>query len=234
MIDIYGTHTKTDTGHGSAKAPIVYLGTGPGSNIAYMGVDDAINMYYKWDTKTKNRYLSQLSLAGYDTGSMKDDELASVWAKYVTSAARYSLAGKWASPWEIMGKDIAQREAAAKTPKTITQTAKSYNISTAADAQALFQGAAQTLLGRDPTKSEISRFKSVLNKYEQANPSVTTTTSNYIGSDLQSQTSKTTGGVSAASQQLMAQEQAKKNPEYGAYQAATNGMNWLMEMIGGG
>jgi hypothetical protein len=40
--------------------------------------------------------------------------------------------------------------------------------------------------------------------------------------------------VTAASLQLMAQEEAKKNPEYGAYQAATNGMNWLMEMIGGG
>ena len=26
----------------------------------------------------------------------------------------------------------------------------------------------------------------------------------------------------------------KADPEYGAYQAATNGMNWLMEMVDGG
>jgi hypothetical protein len=190
-------------------------------------------MYYSWDAKTKSKFLSQLSLAGYDTGNLKDAQLASLWAGYVEVAGKYSLAGKWLSPWEIIGKDISQREADVAKPKTVTQTSTQYNLSTAEDAHALFQGAAQTLLGRDPTKAEIAKFKGILNKYEQAHPTTTTTTSNYLGSDLQSQTSKTTGGVSAAAQQIMAQEEAKKDPEYGAYQAATNGMNWLMELIGG-
>lgn len=226
---VYGT---PDKGHGTAKKPIVYLGAG--APIAFASQGAATAMYYQWDSKTKNKFLSQISLAGFDTGELKDAQLAALWAGYVDTAAKYSLAGKWVSPWEVMGKDIAQREVAAATPRTVTQTQKAYNISTAEDAHALFQGAAQTLLGRDPTKSEIARFKSVLNKYEETRPTVTTTTSQYLGSELQSQESKTTGGVSAASQQLMAQEEAKKNPEYGAYQAATNGMNWLMEMIGGG
>ncbi len=221
-----------DSGHGTAKNPTIYMGSN--ARIGFIGQDQAQNMYYTWDGKTKSKFLSQLSLAGYDTGGMKDAQLASLWAGYVEVAGKYSQAGKWVSPWEVIGKDIAQREAAASKPKTVTQTSKQYNLSTAEDAHALFQGAAQALLGRDPTKAEISRFKGILNKYEQSNPAITTTTSNYIGSDLQSQTSTTKGGVSAASQQLMAQEEAKKNPEYGAYQAATNGMNWLMEMIGGG
>lgn len=229
------TSTVTDTGHGTAKNPTIYMGAG--SRIAYMGQDQAQQMYYSWDNKTRNKFLSQLSLAGYKTDSLKDAQLAALWAGYVEVAGKYSLAGRWVSPWEVIGKDISQAEGggAGGKPKTVTQTQKSYNISTAEDAHALFQGAAQTLLGRDPTKAEIARFKGVLNKFEQATPTITTTTSNYAASgDLTSQTSKTTGGVSAGAQQLMAEEEAKKNPEYGAYQAATNGMNWLMEMIGGG
>ncbi|HEY6019382.1 MAG TPA: hypothetical protein VIY48_05585 [Candidatus Paceibacterota bacterium] len=221
-----------DTGHGTAKNPTIYMGSD--SRIAYVGQDAAAGMYYKWDNKTKNQFLSQLSLVGYDTGQLKDAQLASLWAGYVKVAGKYSLAGKWVSPWEVIGKDIAQREREVAKPKTVTQTQKSYNLSTAEDAHALFQGAAQTLLGRDPTKAEIARFKGVLNKYEQANPTMTTTTSDYLGSELQNQESTTKGGVTAASQQLIATEEAKKDPEYGAYQAATNGMNWLMEMIGGG
>lgn len=230
-VGAVGAASSADTGHGTAKNPTIYMGAN--SRIGFMGQDAAVSMYYNWDNKTKNQFLSQLALAGYDVGTLKDAQLAALWAGYVEVSGKYSLAGNWVSPWEVMGKDIAQREEAAKTPRTVSQTQKSYSISTAEDAQALFQGAAQTLLGRDPTKAEIARFKGVLNKYEQANPSVTTTTSNYLGSDLQNQTSTTKGGVSAASQQLIAQEEAKKDPEYGAYQAATNGMNWLMEMIGG-
>jgi hypothetical protein len=199
-----------------------------------MGQDEAQGMYYKWDSKVKNKFLSQLALAGYDTASLKDAQLASLWAGYVEVSGKYSLAGKYLSPWEIIGKDISTHSEAVAKPRTVNQTSTQYNLSTAEDAHALFQGAAQTLLGRDPTKAEIARFKGTLNKYEQANPATTTTTSNYLGSELQSQTSKTTGGVTAASQQLMAEEEAKKNPEFGAYQAATSGMNWLMEMIGGG
>lgn len=214
------------------KNPTLWLGSQ--SHIAFANYSDAVNMYYQWDAKTRNMFMSQLNLAGYDTTQMRDADVAKLWAGYVGVAAQYQVAGKQLSPWDVLAKDMAQRSKEASEPRTTTATQKQYNLSTAEDAAALFQGAAQTLLGRDPTKAEQARFKGVLNKFEQANPSTTTTTSTYVGQDLQNQTSTTTGGVSAAAQQYIASEEAKKNPEYGAYQAATNGMNWLMEMIGGG
>jgi len=210
---------------------------GTNSHIAFMSANDASQMYYKWDPKTKNQFLSQLQLAGYNIDNVRDAQLQQLWAGYISVAAAYQANGKQISPWDALSKDIAQHTQAAAiaaaTPKTVTQTQKTYNISTAEDAAALFQGAAQTLLGRDPTKSEQARFKEVLNKYEQANPAETTTVSKYMGQDLKSQTSTTSGGVTAAAQQYAAQQEAKSNPEYGAYQAATNGMNWLLGMIGG-
>jgi len=215
----------------NAKNPQIWMGSS--APIAFMSASDAGQMYYQWDAKTKNQFLYQLALAGYNTDSIRDSQLQQLWAGYVNVAASYQANGKQISPWDALGKDIAQHTQAQAKPKTVTQTQKTYNISTAEDAAALFQGAAQTLLGRDPTKSEQSRFKQILNKYEQAHPAETTTTSNYLGADLQSQSSTSTGGVSAAAQQYIAQEESKKNPEYGAYQAATNGMNWLLGMIGG-
>lgn len=213
------------------KNPNLWMGSE--SPIAFMDYSQAQQMYFMWDDKTKNKFLSQLNLAGYDTSQMRDSDVAKLWGDYVTVAAQYQTNGKQISPWDVLGKDIAQRSKEASQPRTVTATQQTYNISTAEDAAALFQGAAQTLLGRDPTKAEQSRFKAILNKYEQAHPATTTTTSTYVGQDLQNQTSKTEGGVSAAAQSYIAQEEAKKNPEYGAYQAATNGMNWLMEMLGG-
>jgi hypothetical protein len=231
-ISDLSTYGSGVTPRQNAKNPSVYMGAD--SRIAFMPADQAAQLYYQWTAKTKSRFLSQLGLAGYDVGQLKDAQLASLWGGYVDVASKYALAGQNFSPWDVLGKDIAQRESEVAKPRTVTQTQKSYNLSTAEDAHALFQGAAQTLLGRDPTKAEIARFKATLNKYEQANPTMTTTTSDYLGQELQNQSSTTKGGVSAASQGLMAQEEAKKNPEYGAYQAATSGMNWLMEMIGGG
>lgn len=215
----------------STQNPNLWMGSE--SPIAFMNYTDAQQMYYLWNTKTKNKFLSQLALAGYDTSKMSDRDIADTWAKYVDTSARYQVQGQHVSPWDVLGKDVAGRSEALAKPRTVTATQTQYNISTAEDAAALFQGAAQTLLGRDPTKAEQARFKQILNKYEQSNPATTTTTSTYAGGDLQSQTSTTSGGVSAATQQYIAQEEAKKNPEYGAYQAATNGMNWLMQMLGG-
>lgn len=220
--------------YGSEKDPLVYAG--PDSRIAYLPASQVINQFYGWDAKTKDKFLSQLSLAGYNTATMKDQDIQKAWAQYVVQAAAYNFYGhKAMSPWEALGKDIAQNDAASKKPRTVTQTAKSYNLSTAEDAHALFKASAQQLLGRDPTKAEIARFKTTLNKFESANPSTTTTTSTYGGTgELTNQTSVTTGGVSQGAQSLIAEEEAKKNPEYGAYQAATTGMNWLMELVGGG
>jgi len=159
----------------SAQNPNLWMGAQ--SPIAFMNYTDAQQMYYLWNTKTKNQFLSQLSLAGYDTSKMSDRDLADTWAKYVDTSARYQVQGQHVSPWDVLSKDIAGRSEAASEPKTTTATSQTYNISTAEDAAALFQGAAQTLLGRDPTKAEQARFKQILNKYEQAHPQTTTTRS---------------------------------------------------------
>ncbi|AWN05112.1 hypothetical protein SEA_VORVOLAKOS_10 [Streptomyces phage Vorvolakos] len=190
--------------------------------------------YYNWDQKTRDKFLSQLNLAGYDTNRMKDSDIASMWAGYAQQAAAYYAAGKSLTPWDILSKDMQQREAYMNTPRSVTQTSTSYDMSTREDAHAIFLQAAQSLLGRDPTKSEIGAFQKALNAYEKAHPTVTTQTTNYMGDTVTGQTSTTKGGVKEGARQLMAVEDVKQDPEYGAYQAATTYFDAMMQMIGGG
>jgi hypothetical protein len=190
--------------------------------------------YYTWDQKTKDQFLTQVALTGVDVTGLTDGEMAKLWASYSAQAAGYYANGQTVTPWDILAKDRKQREAFMKTPRTVTQTSTDLDVSSALSSRALFQQAAHALLGRDPTKGELRSFQDRLNAYEKANPRVTTTTTNYVGSDVTGQSSTTVGGVKAEDRAMMAEDLAKADPEYGAYQAATNGMNWLMEMVGGG
>jgi len=197
-------------------------------------LNEVTQQYYNWDVATKNKFITQLNLAGFNASGMSDSQLASAWADYAGQSAKYynNGSGQKLTPWDILAKDMTMRESA--QPRTVTSTSSSSNLSTGEDAHAIFYQAAQSLLGRDPTKTEISSFQKKLNSYENANPTVTTTTQNYVGQDLKSQSSTTKGGVSADTRNMMAMENAKAEPEFGAYQAATTYMDALMKTISGG
>jgi len=244
------------------KDPLVYLGqredprlSGSSGYYSSLGaggkpqlIDDAVSLsqvasqYYTWDQKTKDKFLTQLALTGQDVDNMPDAKIAALWGAYSEQAAAYYASGKKLTPWDIIAKDRSQREQAYVKPRSVTQTATNLDISSALTARAIFQEATRALLGRAPTKAETRSFQARLNAYEQANPQTTTTTTTYAGGmagaagtgDATGSTSVTKGGVASADRAMMAEDTAKADPEYGAYQAATNGMNWLMEMVNGG
>lgn len=212
-------------GHSHGEPGTVY-----GTEDNTMTLSQVAGQYYSWDANTKNKFLTQLSLAGYDVNSMTDDKLASAWASYAQQASDYLKNGKKLTPWDVMAKDRQQAE----RNRTVTQTQTTSNVSTAQDAHALFTQASQSLLGRDPTSAESRKFTSALNAFEKAHPTVSTTTSNYTGGQLTNQSTNTTGGVSDAARQDMAMQNEKSDPEYGAYQAATTYFDAMMQMVGGG
>lgn len=234
---------------GSAKDPPVYLGAKykPGTDAYHemirrghspdnvLGVSAAQQMYFGFDQKTRDKFLSQLQLAGYDASTLNDNKLSQLWAGYVAQAAGYYASGKKVTPWDVIAKDMTQRESvAAAQPRTVTSTQVQAQMSSRTDASALFEQAASSLLGRAPTKSESSKFFGALNKYEKANPQTTTTTTDYSAEgDVTGQKSTSSGGVSADARAYLAEQQAKADPEYGAYQAATTYMGALMQAIKG-
>lgn len=202
--------------------------------------EEVSNQYYMWDDATKQKFSSQLALTGADTSRMSDAQLQKAWASYVAQAGAYwqNGNGRGLTPWDIMSMDRSNREQQGPTKSTSTSTSTALDISTKEDASYIAQQAARSLLGRDPTQQEVTKLLGTLNQYERANPRVTTSTQTSTqqpgGDSTSSSTSNTQGGVSAEGRSMLAQQQLKQNPEYGAYQAATTYFNDLMQVLGRG
>jgi hypothetical protein len=119
-------------------------------------------------------------------------------------------------------------------PKSKTTTNKNVNLSSPEDVRALTTQMLSELLGRAPTPEELSKYRAAINGYEEANPEVTTTTSTLNDQgEVVAQSSKTTGGASAAARGTLVEDAAKKGPEYGKFQSATTYFDAMMQMIGG-
>lgn len=217
---------------------------------------DVMMDYYRWDYNTRQSFLNSLQGVGVDVSKQTDSQLAQKWADYVNQSAAYTSLGKPINPWAVIGMDIFSQEGrrkaeAEKGPVTATTSATTtmsdVNLSTQLDAKAMLYQASKTLLGRAPSDAETANFYAALNAQETANPQITTTTNNSTVTSTEgtvggpgpsrteetSQNRVTSGGLSADAKQMLVIEEAKKNPEYGAYQAATTFTDALKEMVYG-
>lgn len=240
-----GTYiTKPET------APLGVLGIQPktGSPYApvkeqqfklYQSIDNAVMEYYSFSPQYKKALSDMAVKLGYiKAADVTDTALVAVWEKYVRAAAGYQVKGREMTPWSVMLIDsLSQeqaKEAGVPSKEPVTTTTTSTDLSTRLDARGILYTASRSLLGRDPTEQESTRFWQALNEAERNNPVTTTTTTSFGPSgEAASQTATSSGGLSADAKQLLSVEEAKKNPEYGAYQAATTFMDALRGMVYG-
>lgn len=220
--------------YGGNDDPNVYIGGGVYSagvgTPNTMKLSQLANQWYTMDQADKDKFMAQLAKAGYKTETMSDANMADLWASYAGQAAAYNANGKQMTLWDVLALDAQHRKTAA--PVTTTNTSTSTQISNYQDTHALFQSAAQSLLGRAPTVAETKAFQKQLNAYQAANPTKTTTTQTTDAMGNSTSTSTSSGGTTAAGLSDLAQQQAQQNPDYGAYQAATTYFNALLGAIG--
>src|SRR5438093_1223603 len=111
-------------------------------------------------------------------------------------------------------------------PKSKTVTSKHIDLSSPEEAQALVSQVLHQALGRNPTESELARFKSTISGYEKEHPETTTTTQQLTPNletgevNVTSESSTTTGGVSDAARAALVNAPVTKTQEYGKYQSA--------------
>lgn len=144
--------------------------------------------------------------------------------------------------------DVATGERIKYVGKTTrTQKSKEVDLSSAEEVQALTTQILREALGRAPTAKELAQFKSTITGYEQAHPTVTTTTATITPEQIEearvsgrdvwenAETSSVTkGGVSDAARAQLVQDPTMQTKEYGKYQSGTTYFNALMALIGGG
>lgn len=214
------------------------------TSFAYQGSQLEPNMsdaqqvalqFYGWNDQQKSDFRNQLGLINTNYYTAPNDTLANAWFDYVRQAAEQTAAGHPVDAMDLLAADVnATNGGKGKAGKTITKTVDQVNLTNRADAQAIYFQAAQQLLGRAPTDSEVAQFQGYLNAQERANPIQQVKQITYAPEGYVTDTNvlKSSGGISSQAAQTMAMEQARQNPEYGAYQAATTYFNALKQAIG--
>lgn len=202
------------------------------SNPRWLSVNEASADFYNWTKKQQDDFLSKGLVSGLLSAGAGSMEASALWGKLVQEAANYGSLGKEVTPWDILGGYVAQ--AGGTGPQVKTTTATRTDFTDPATARAIATNAFQSLMGRDPGQGEIAAFAQALASSEASNPVTQSTTTTYDAQGNATDTNTTSaGGVSTDGKALLASDQAKKNPEYGAYQAATTYMNALDSAVYG-
>lgn len=219
---------------GLGLPPVTVTKTPTYSTVGQVSTD-----YFRFDYKTRQSFINSLKGLGQDVSKMNDADFAAAWRAYTIQAAQQTTNGRNMTTWDVVALDLLTREGqrqqeALKVPKTTTTVQTATDLSTQLDAKAILYQASQTLLGRAPTDTETSNFWANLNSQESANPQVTTTTTTTAPTgEVTDQNQVRTGGMSAEAKQMLVMDEAKKNPEYGAYQVATKFQDALMGLVYG-
>lgn len=216
-------------------------------------VDDATNQYFNWTQKARDDFRAKGLLSGLLTQGAGDMEAYSLWASLVKQSALYGAQDKPITPMDILSGYVKSNsnggwvkqgdfevnpvtgEKRYIGPKFKTTTQSQTNMTDPATARAIATKVFQDLLGRDPGQGEIAAYADALSQSELANPSTTTTTTQFdptTGEPVNS-SSISEGGMTADGQALLASDAIKKKKEYGATQAATTYQNALEQAVYG-
>jgi len=207
-------------------------------------LSEAQGQFYSWDEGERRAWGEHLANLGLidpedvaDYGILRDQ-----WNAVIGEAANFTTAGKKLDPWDVASliagssDDIAARKAASERAKpfsgTKTSTSKTVDLTDPATGKALVNDTLSRYLGRAASDEEIAEFIGVLNNAERSNPATTQTATTYQDGDAVSQSSTTSGGITAAGRQQMIADEAMESPEYGAYQAAATYLPALFGAIG--
>lgn len=153
------------------------------------------------------------------------EDVAKLWESVVKQAAvTFSRTQKKVTPWALIAMRGKYVGPDGRMQDRVT-TSTSIEEMDPAEARNMFSQTAQQYLGRAPSKIELDDFISKAQMIARNNPAITTTRSQ-VGFDGEVEqgttTSVTKGGQSVVNAQAgeAAQEMAKQDEDYGAYQAA--------------
>lgn len=231
-----------------------------GTRDIWVSPAEAEQEFYTWNQKQQGDFVAKGILSGLLKLGDGVMEGASLWKKLVKEASNYGAAGQKVSPIDLMAtyvqasgganawKSAGVWEINTQTgerryvgPGTYLGNGKAQQVDTRVDltdpdtARAISTKLFQDLMGRDPGEGELGAFANALHSAEQANPVVSTTTTQYdmdTGQPISSDSAQS-GGLTSDSKAYIQEQKIKKTKEYGAFQAATTYQGALESLVFG-
>lgn len=224
--------------------------------------EEAMADFYKWPEKKRRDLLAQFVMGGILPAGAGVLEAEGEWKKLIQASSRFGQAGQKVTPYDLLasyvkaaggsGKD-AWRPMGAFEVNVVTgekryagpgrylgngvaqQTDTRTDLTDPDTAKAIATKLFQDMMGRDPGAGELGAFANALHTAEASNPVTQTTTTSYnmeTGQPL-SQSTQSTGGMTAEGRAYLGEQQIKKGKEYGVTQAATTYQNAFENLIFG-
>lgn len=254
--DIYmgTTHMRTRGMTPQARSNAINTGGGRLSD-RWMSKEQALGEFFQWSDKKQNDFIAQGVVGGQLQLGSGPLEGVKLWAQLVDMAELYGKVGKKVSPLDLLRRYVKAAGGAGGTwvkqgdfqvntvtgerryvgPRFKTTTNTQVDLTDPDTARAIATSLFQDMVGRDPRAGELKGFASALHAAEEASPVVQTTTTEFdtvtgepVGADTVSE-----GGLTAEGRALIGQNRIKKDPEYGAYQAATTYQGALEQLVYG-
>lgn len=218
----------------------------------FMNLNEARMQPQKWTDKQRDEFVRtgvMRKIPGFNE-NMGLPEILAQWDDMATLSSKMNQQGVNMSPWDIMNTyknregttykkgnweydAVTDQPVKYVGPTSKTDTSTRTDLSTREDALALAKTSMAQILGRAPRPEELNNYLSLLNGYERANPTTSSTTSTIDPTSGEVVSSATTsgGGATQAGRQALLTENMLGTDEAGAYQAATTYMSALMQEV---
>lgn len=231
-----------------SKMPDNFVGPVGDTKDQTLSLTDSINQSALWDKDYRQAIALKMYKAGMISDPSKWEQVQSAWATVVQDAGlRYAMSGgkDKVTPFQMLdimvgvAGDLGQ-STGTTYPKTTTHSTTNFskNVIDGETADALVRAIYHDQVGRDPSANELSTYRVMVTGYTRDHPtktsSTTTSTVDADGNVDESTTSNSSGGWSNQGVQDQVLQKTRKDPEYGAYQAATTYYNALQDLIANG
>ena len=198
----------------------------------------------------RKRLIELAMKAGLIGENYLPSELTAIWLSAIDEAESASQMGEEVTPWQILehwsndpetarqytnpgpsAPELEDLEGFEPEKRTVVQKSTTTNLTDPKTARAVILSGLRGVLGRKPTDAESRQFREYLNQLEQANPTISTTTQQFEGSDLTSSETETTGGAPTPSAAFETFQEDEFEEEAFAYRMGTEGAD-VLSMLG--
>ena len=153
-----------------------YRRAGLGTDLsALVDINTAIYEWYKMDEDKQAGLAEKMYNYGLLENAADYDGAFKVWSLACQHAAGYAEHGKQVTPYmaiDLLGGQFGKGNGLGGAPKTTTSTSRSTTVITEASARNAVRAMFQEQMGRDPSKSEMSRFSSKIISPSKSRPTL--------------------------------------------------------------
>ncbi len=198
--------------------------------------DEALALIYNADTQ--KRFIKLLIREGVvEEGDFGWDDVKAWWDKAVDDAAKsWKHGDRKITPYDAIeiyaGVNGVAGRRSQDGPRTTTSTDLAYQEVDDLDARALADDAYQQALGQAADATQAAALKAALDAYAREHPQVTTRTITRDAEGNESSTSSQSGGMTGATAQQIAEDQAEAAPTFAEFQSAAFFFPLLQQALG--